>query len=104
MLISYLIQSSRRRGTENSQNIQPRTVYIALLGDVANGSSRATSIKRMERSTGSAAVARRRSAVFVMESGTAQRIVQRTRKRIASLKQLKKQAGNDVTAAGLWSN
>jgi hypothetical protein len=104
MLISSLIRNLRRRGTENSQNIQPRTVYTVQLGDVANGSGLAISTKRMGRSTENAVVAKQRSAACVMESGTAQRIAQRTKKRIACLKQQKKKVGSDATAVGLWSS
>jgi hypothetical protein len=104
MLISYLIRSSSGLGIVNSQNIQPKTVYTVQLGDVANGLSLEIYTKRMERSMGNAVVARRRSAAFVMESGTAQRIVQRTKKLTAFLRKLKKQAGSDAITVGLWSN
>jgi hypothetical protein len=100
----YLIINLRRIGTRNLRNIPPKTVYIVLLDDVANGSSLEISTRRMARSMGSAVVVRQRSVAFAMVNGMAQRIVPRMRRPTGFSKQQNRQVGNDVTIAGLWSS
>jgi hypothetical protein len=56
----------------------------------------------MEQNTGSAVVARPKSAVFVTVNGTAKRIAPKMRKRINFSKRQSSRDGNDVIIAEPW--